>query len=169
MHSNNKLIIVLPITGEPFVSEKCYRHNSNDLMIAIQKTIGGYFNRIDNKQFHIDPDGYESGFQNSKWLFVINLLKNLRKNQYKIYVNECKIESLENPNILLQYSTEGYCCCLYGVGALVLNSSAYYDFLVSANNTQSPLTCLDMKEIESFIDETDPYADEKAYDEYKNK
>lgn len=85
---SNKQVIILPVAGEPYIAL-----DKSDDMVDLQEIVGGSLHNIYSRSFIIDPIFEEE----PHWVEVDYLLKNLRKNQYSIFVN--KNASQENlPN-----------------------------------------------------------------------
>jgi hypothetical protein len=182
-----KNIIVLPVVGEPYIEANDYVNLSYK---PLQEIVGGCIEQVNNNNWDISSmfvaDG--SSMYSSKWKWVYSFLKSLRINQYKLYVNDCGKMS-ECVNMALIYKTQdfsslnGKMCSkediencphiiepLFGRCAIVVNKSYITDFHNGYNHNEG-YSMLQRKVLdeEYSSEEEDPYADEKAYDEYKGK
>ena len=185
--TSTKSIIVLPITGVPFIVNKTYKSNDK-CFHDLQTIVDGSFEVVSNHKWFIN-----SFNENLKWLLVNNFITSLRKNQYKLYLNdEGAITKTENSNIKYYRDSSNSITYMYGRGALVVNTNKIETFLhdlkelnenpLYNNNVTLPWTgaTLEKKDLEDWLcsidedededeNETDPFAEEKAYDEYKGK
>lgn len=185
-----KSIIVLQNGGagdEPYIAKDMDGKNKKDL----QKVCFGFIEQVNNNNWDISSMCVNSS---PKWKWVYLFLKSLRINQYKLFVNDIGREVF-CPNMALIYKTQdfsslhGKMCSkediencphivehLFGRCALVVNKSYITDFNNNFNHNEAFCdSMLQTKVInyqleeESSEEEEDPYADEKAYDEYKGK
>ena len=181
-----KNIIVLPVVGDPYILADDYVNLSYE---PLQEVVGGNVEKVNNNNWWVHPM-----FANDipKWSWLYNFIKNLRKNQYKLWVNDSGKMS-ECANMALLYESQdfsslnGKMCSkediencpimvspLFGRCAVVVNKSYITDFHNNYNHNEG-YSMLQRKgldeeyEDESSEDEDDPYAEEKAYDEYKGK
>jgi len=186
-----KNIIVLPVAGEPYIEANDYVKISYQ---PLHKVTKGCIEQLNNHKWCVNPmfvaDG--SSMYSSKWKWVYSFVKSLRKNQYKLWVNDCgKMRDCANMALLYESqdfsSLNGKMCSkediencptivnpLFGRCALVVNKSYITDFHNGYNHNEG-YSMLQRKVLDEEYqeeiseEEEDPYAEEKAYDEYKGK
>jgi hypothetical protein len=182
MPSRKKVLIVLPVVGKPYIANNLDVDANN--VKDLQRVCFGDVEEVRN-DWAIHP---MFSRDDEMWRWVHNFIQSLRGNQYKLFVNDCGRE-FECPNMALIMQTkdlsslhgkvmtkEDYDNCptrivnLFGRCCIQV-AKTYVDKFNETSSYKLPTRYIDEEnnEVESSSDSEDPYADEKAYDEYKGK
>ena len=186
----HKLLIVCPVVGRPYIARKLIHEDErkgHQMVYNLRDIVGGCVEQVNNNKWFIHPF---FATDDKKWGWVDRFVKSLRKNQYKLWVNDCG-SMTEEPNMAMCYKTtnfdslknkryvtrEDFEQCeeeirpIFGRCAIEVKGEYVFNF---EKDNQLQLRYVDSdepmySEPEDDIDESDPYSEEKAYDEYKGK